>query len=120
MRTASFGWVELLARKAYTQLGARTLRSDYALAVAMAPYFAQHATIATDADARSSAYFSIVEEPGSWVIHQRLSDPEGHGDWGFTATVDLDESREAGAPTLVLRSIGPFAEEVELSPVRGN
>ena len=118
VRTAAFGWVELLARKAFAALGARTLRSDYALAVALAPYFGEHASIATDADARSSAYFTLTEEPGRWVIHQRLSDPEGDGDWRFTATVDLAQANEAGAPTLSLQSIGRFGEEVELAPVR--
>ena len=118
VRTAAFGWVELLARKAYVALGARTLRSDYALAVALAPYFGEHGSIATDADARSSAYFTLIEEPGRWVVHQRLSDPEGDGDWRFTATVDLAQANEAGAPTLSLQSIGRFGEEVDLAPMR--
>jgi hypothetical protein len=108
VRTAAFGWVELLATRSWTTLAERTGWSDERLAEAMAPYWAEYDEIAIDADARSAARFALVEEPDRWVVTQRLVDPAGDGEWRFVATVDLAAARADGAPTLGLESLGPF------------
>ncbi len=107
VRTAAFGWVELLAAGAYDELARRTGWTGEALAEAMGPYWDEYATIAIDADARSSTWVELTEAEGTWTLTQRLADPEGHGEWRFVATVDLDEAEREGAPTLRLVELGP-------------
>ena len=55
VRTAAFGWVELLATRAYPALAERSGWDEGRLAEAMAPYWAEYDGIGTDADARSTA-----------------------------------------------------------------
>ncbi len=114
VRTAAFGWVELLAARAHGTLAARTGWAEAEIDVAMTPYWNVHDSIAIDADARSAAYVDIAEErgddggPGRWVVTQRLADPAGDGDWRFVASVDLATALDEGAPSLTLESLGPF------------
>ncbi len=70
-------------------------------------YFAEHDEILTDADARSTAMlvFDGVDTR-TWTVRQIWHDPEGDHDWGFTATVDLDASDEAGAAVIEVVSVG--------------
>ncbi len=110
-RTAAFGWVELLARRAYGQLAERTGWPAHRLAEAMAPYWADHDGIGTDADARSAAHFEITDHPDEWHVVQILADPAGDHDWRFHARVDLSVAVDDGAPTLRLTSIGRLGEE---------
>ena len=63
-------------------------------------YYAEHETIATDADARSSAMILIDREPasaGQWTVRQILGDPDGDHDWGIQASIDLAASIAEGA-----------------------
>jgi superfamily II RNA helicase len=108
VRTAAFSWVELLARRSYGQLAARTGWSASQFANAMEPFWADHEWIGIDAKARAAEMFTITETPTEWTIRQQLADPAGDGDWSFTATVDVAEAIEAGAPTLKLVSLGRF------------
>jgi len=107
VRTAAFGWVELLAARSYATLATRTGWSEAQLAEAMQPYWAEYVTIGIDADARSAAHFTLVDEPGRWVITQQLVDPSGDGEWRFVAAVDLALATVEGAPTLQLEFVGP-------------
>ena len=119
VRTAAFGWVELLARRAYEALAERAQVSLVELFTTMGPYWMEHPAMMTDADARSASYFTLDDsEPALWIVRQRLSDPEGSGEWGFTASVDLAEAEEYGVPTLRLLTIGRFGEEVPLTTTR--
>lgn len=106
VRTAAFGWVELLAARRYTVLAERCGWDEQRLAEAIAPYWAQYDHIAVDSDARSSAYVSIADRPGRWEITQRIADPDGDGEWRFTAEVDLDQAELDGSPTLRLTALG--------------
>jgi hypothetical protein len=106
VRTAAFGWVQLLATRSDDALAARTGWTTARLTDAMAPYWAAYDSIGLDADARSSAYFSLDQHPGRWVITQRLADPDGDGEWRFVASVDLAAALEEGAPSLVLDELG--------------
>ena len=60
VRTAAFGWVELLATRAYPALAERSGWDEDRLAEAMAPYWAEYDGIGTDADARSTAAFTLT------------------------------------------------------------
>ena len=105
-RAAAFGWVELLARRDAGRLAERSGWTEFQVRDAMGPYWAEYDSIGIDADARSDRWFRVVDEPAQWVIVQQLSDPEGNGDWSFTATVDLAEAEANGSPTLRLVSLG--------------
>ena len=84
---------------------------------ALEDYYAEHDTIATDADARGPAYFWMGPEengepPGApegttarlRQVRQTLADPQGHRDWVVEAVVDLDATDAAGE--LVLAATG--------------
>ena len=108
VRTASFGWVELLASRSWATLADRTGWSAERLVEAMGAYWAEYDAMGIDSDARSAAHFTLVEEPDRWVVTQRIVDPAGDGEWRFVASVDLVASRSEGAPTLQLDNLGRF------------
>lgn len=113
VRTAAFGWVELLAARDHRTLADRCGWTSDELWAAMAPYWSTYEWIGIDGDARAAEHVELVDEPategpGRWVLTQRLVDPAGDGDWRFVATVDLADAIEHGAPTLVLEHLGPF------------
>ncbi len=96
---------------------------------ALEDYYAEHDTIATDADARGPAYFwmgpeEIGEPPGApegttarlRQVRQTLADPQGHRDWVVEAVVDLDATDAAGE--LVLAATGLRSLSGSLSAVR--
>jgi superfamily II RNA helicase len=113
VRTAAFGWVELLARRSYPTLAERTGWSYERLAVAMAPYWSTFETMGIDADARSAIHFTLDERPDRWIITQQLADPDGDGDWRFVASVDIAAALDEGAPALVLEQLGPYEADVD-------
>ncbi|MFV0307982.1 MAG: DEAD/DEAH box helicase [Desertimonas sp.] len=108
VRTAAFGWVELLAARSWETLAERSGWTVEALQDAMVEYWADYDAIGIDADARSSAYVTITTEPDRWVVTQRLVDPDGDGEWRFVAVVDLTVAGTEGAPTLRLEQLGRF------------
>jgi hypothetical protein len=107
VRTAMFGWVDLLARRSYNVLAERCGWENWRLRDAMAPYWNEYDAIGIDADARSAAFFRLEEGPGQWTVVQTLADPTGDGEWRIVATVDLEVALAEGAPTLQLESLGP-------------
>ena len=109
VRTAAFGWVELLARRAHGSLAERTGWEEWRIRDAMAPYWSEYTDIGIDGDARSTAFFRLVEEPGRWVVQQTIADPAGDGEWRLVASVDLAAALADGAPTLRLEQLGPDA-----------
>ncbi len=108
VRTAAFGWIELLARRSYEPLAARTGWSTSQLSTAMTSYWIDHDAMGIDAAARATTFFTLTETPTLWTIRQQLADPAGDGDWTFTATVDVAEALDAGTPTLRLVAIGRY------------
>ncbi len=109
VRTAVFGWVELLARRSYEALAERSGWEYWRIRDAMAPYWAEYDAIGIDGDARAAGNFELVESPGTWTIVQTLADPAGDHEWRLTATVDLAAAMADGAPTLVLDQLAPLA-----------
>ncbi len=108
VRTMAFGWVEQLAIKRLDRLSERSGWTWEALAEAIGPYWATYDSISTDGDARSAAHFHLVEGSEEWAVVQHLVDPQGDGEWRFTATMNVADSLEAGHPILRLTSLGPL------------
>ena len=69
VRTASFGWVDLLAARAYGALAERSGWAEDDVRAAMAPYWDEYDAVLTDADARSAAWFDLAEEPDAVGRH---------------------------------------------------
>jgi len=112
VRTAAFGWVELVARRSFTRLADRTGWSEGRLAFALDGYWGEHHEVGIDADARSNKWFELTEEAERWLVRQQLADPEGDGDWALLGEVDLAQAFEDGGPTLRLVALGRFGEEL--------
>jgi len=109
VRNALFRRVELAALRRWDELGSLDAEAGWdadAWAAALEPYFDEHESIGTGADARGPAMLIIDEEPGLWSVRQILDDPAGDHDWGFSATVDLAASDEAGVAVITVTSVG--------------
>ena len=72
----------------------------------MASYWTEYDDIQIGPDARSSAQIDIDRRDTEWVFTQILLDPRTDRSWRMVLRVDLDASRDAGAPRLSLISIG--------------
>jgi hypothetical protein len=75
---------------------------------ALDDYYAEHDSIGTGPDARSSRMLLIDESPGVWRVRQILDDPAGHHDWGITAEVDLAASEEQGVAVVRVTGLSRF------------
>jgi len=109
VRNALFRRVELAALRRWEELGALDEDAGFdadAWAAALAPYFDLHDEIGTGADARGPALLILDEQPGIWTARQIFDDPAGDHDWGYSATVDLAASDEAGVAVITVTSIG--------------
>ena len=110
-RNAVWKLVRLLAFKQYDRAaealadsgdedwGAERLRE------AMTDYWAEYDEIQIGPDARSSGQTDIERRDTEWAFTQILLDPRNDRGWHMVLQVDLDASREAGAPRLRLISI---------------
>jgi superfamily II RNA helicase len=109
VRNALFRRVELAALRRWDELGLLDAEAGWdadAWAEALSPYFDLHDDIGTGADARGPGLLILDEQPGRWEARQILDDPAGDHDWGFSATVDLDASDEAGVAVITVTSVG--------------
>ena len=109
VRNEMFRRVQLAALERWDDLGELDAAAGFdgdAWADALDPYFDQHGSIGTDADARSAAMLVVDEGVGSWTVRQILADPDGDHDWSITAVVDLEESDAAGVAIVRLISVG--------------
>ncbi len=77
------------------------------IAAAMEAFFAAHAGLRTDPEARSPSLLTLDLGELRWEFAQVLLDPEEENDWVMSGSIDIDASREAGRPLLCLRRIGP-------------
>ena len=111
VRNALFHRVELAAAQRWTALGELDGETGWDATRwhgALGPYFAEHASIGIDADARSTSMVTIVPGPERWTVGQVLSDPDGTGEWRITAEVDVAASDVEGAPVVRITGVGPF------------
>jgi superfamily II RNA helicase len=109
VRNALFRRVELAALRRFDELGELDGEAGWnadAWADAIEPYFAQHSDIGTGADARGPAMLILEELPGEWRARQIFDDPASDHDWGFSATVDLVASDEAGVAVVTVTDVG--------------
>ncbi|MBO0774233.1 MAG: DUF3516 domain-containing protein, partial [Actinobacteria bacterium] len=109
VRNALFRRVELAARRSYHELGELDAEAGWdadAWADALEPYFTEHDEIGTGPDARGPALLIIDQQPGRWTARQIFEDPAGDHDWGFSATVDLAASDEAGEAVITVTDVG--------------
>jgi superfamily II RNA helicase len=109
VRNALFRRVELAAMRRWEELGELDGEDAFdaeTWAAALAPYFAEHGDIGTGANARGPGLLILDEQPAIWEARQIFDDPAGDHDWGFSATVDLDASDEAGVAVIKVTSVG--------------
>jgi hypothetical protein len=81
--------------------------SQSEISKAMEAFFAAHASLRTDPEARSPSLLTLDQGELRWEFAQVLLDPEAENDWVMSGSIDIDASREAGRPVLFLRRIGP-------------
>jgi superfamily II RNA helicase len=113
VRNALFRRVELAARRNWWELGELDEDNGWdaeAWEKALEPYFAEHGEIGTGPDARGPALLILTEGPRQWTARQIFDDPAGDRDWGFSATIDLAASDEAGAAAVVVTSVGQLGQ----------
>ena len=109
VRNELFRRVQLAAREDWAALGELDALAGFdadGWADALDPYFDEHSSIGTDADARSAAMLVVDEGALSWTVRQILADPEGDHDWSITAVVDLAESNEQGIAVIRITRVG--------------
>jgi superfamily II RNA helicase len=109
VRNELFRRVEMAAHRRWDELGALDADAGWdadAWTAALEPYFAEHADIGIDANARSPAMLLISEADGHWDVRQIIDDPAGHHDWAITARVDLAASDEAGRAVVAVTGVG--------------
>ncbi|MBA3528759.1 MAG: DUF3516 domain-containing protein [Propionibacteriaceae bacterium] len=111
VRNALFRRVELAARRQFWELGELDGDSGWtaeAWSAALAPYFAEHGTIQTGANARGPGMLLIEVGSGRWLLRQIIDDPAGDHDWGISAEVDLAASDAEGVAVLRVTDVGAF------------
>jgi superfamily II RNA helicase len=109
VRNALFRRVELAALRNWFELGELDEGTGWDAAAwekALEPYFAEHRDIGTGPDARGPGLLILEEGPREWTARQIFDDPAGDRDWGFSATIDLAASDEAGAAVVAVTSVG--------------
>ncbi len=108
VRNAMFRRVELAALRRYDELGALDSGSGWdagAWQDALEPYWEEHDEIRTGPDARGPALLLIEEASDHWQVRQIFDDPAGYHDWGISASVDLDDSDEAGTAVVEVTAV---------------
>jgi len=77
------------------------------MAQAFAPFYEEHRAVRLDPGARAATHTRIVaKDEACWHVEQVICDPEDANDWALFCRVDLEASRSAGHPVLVLDRIG--------------
>jgi hypothetical protein len=126
VRNAMFQKVQLAARDRFDALAAldqeaaallltpsRAPLDETSWEEALGAYWKLHEWMGAGPEARSPEMLLIDKAPPGapagarvWSARQIVDDPESHGDFAFTATVDLDASDAAGVPVIVTQSFG--------------
>nr|WP_273400377.1 DEAD/DEAH box helicase [Bifidobacterium indicum] len=121
VRNAMFQRVELVANDRPERLA--ELDSDWGYGLrawqdTLDDLYEAHDEIRTDAQARSTDYFSIDQQGESrnhtWKVRQIFDDVEGDHDWGIASIVDLDATQESGQVVFGGYRVGPIEELMDL------
>lgn len=109
VRNAMFQLLRSIARKDWNAAAEMIPGAQWTgekLSAAFAPFFAEHAAVRLDADARSPSCTRITRDtPGRWDVVQVVCDPEGHDDWAVFGAIDLESSRREGRPVLSVERV---------------
>ncbi|MFJ3385927.1 MULTISPECIES: DEAD/DEAH box helicase [unclassified Curtobacterium] len=111
VRNALFQRVLLAARDDVDGLAALDSAAGFdaeAWDAVLEEYYESHDDLGTDAEARSMQYLVLSEQGRTWRARQIFADPSGDKDFGFSATIDLDASDEAGEAVVRVTEIGRF------------
>ncbi|UCR89496.1 DEAD/DEAH box helicase [Mycetocola spongiae] len=115
IRNEMFRRVQLAARDRYQELGELDAKSGFdadAWGEAMDAYYEDYPSLGFGPSARGPQLLTVdqspAEEEGIWRVRQIFEDPEGDGDWGISAEVDLAESVEAGEAVIRVTAVGPL------------
>ncbi len=75
-------------------------------------YLAEHEDLRLDPEARNIRHTHVDETDAGrrWLVQQVLVDTDEHNDWVAEFVVDIEASREAGEPVLVLRGLASLGE----------
>ena len=103
VRNAAFRRAELAARRDWRALEELDQGEGWDAArweAAFQPYFAEHPSIGTGADARGPDLWQVGEEGRLWRARLVLDDPAGFREWAIVMAVDLDASDRLGEAVL--------------------
>ncbi len=116
VRNELFRFIRCLSRKDFAEAARAVRGGPDALApeghaaawyeAEFAPYYAEHASLRIDPEARGPKLLAIEEAGPLWRVRQTLLDSEEDNDWFFDATVDLEASRVAGRPIWCVERFG--------------
>jgi hypothetical protein len=109
VRNAMFQFLRTIARKDWNDAAAMIAGGDWTgekLSAAFAPFFAEHASVRLDPDARSPARTRITKDTaGRWDVVQVVCDPAGNDDWAVFGAIDIESSRKEGRPVLLVERV---------------
>ena len=118
VRNALFARVRLAAHEATDELGRLDAEWGWRAPVwqrALERFYDAHEEILLDADARSTAYFSIDEKDEKsahvWHVHQVFRDSDDERDFGIWGDVDLDATQDEGAVVFTAYRVGFVDDE---------
>jgi hypothetical protein len=113
LRTEIFRFMRQLSFGQYANALAGLVAVDHtaeSLADTMDAYYEEHSSMILDNEARNGrhTYTEALANQQMWKVSQVIVDPEEQNDWQIQFTVDLNQARDDGKPTLQLVSIGPI------------
>ncbi len=118
VRNALFARVRLAAHDDAEALGKLDAEWGWRMPVwrrALERFYEEHEEILLDADARSTAYFSINEEDERsahvWHVRQVFRDSDDDRDFGIWGDVDLDATQDEGAVVFSAYRVGFVDDE---------
>ena len=103
VRNAAFRRAELAARRDWRALEELDGGDGWDAArweSAFQPYFAEHPSVGTGADARGPDLWQLEESGRLWRARQVIDDPAGFREWAIVLAVDLDASDRLGEAVL--------------------
>ncbi len=108
VRNELFGLVRAIARRDW-ETAAPIAGGDFTAATleaTFAPFFAEHGGLRTDPEARSPSHLKLDHGEWQWEFTQTLVDTSDANDWAIHGTIDLEGSRLAAKPVLMVKRIG--------------
>jgi superfamily II RNA helicase len=106
LRNTMFQLLRALARKEWAAAAALVTGFEPGdFDRALAPFFAEHASIRLDPAARSPDKTRVTKAEGRWDVVQVVCDDAGDDDWALFASVDLESSAREGRPIVQIARV---------------